>query len=183
MRKIILGLAVVVSFSSFANEEVYSYTQDVYLAAEVGRHTLEVENYSQDIDGGKFSLLFGGRNILKNGLFFGGEFEGSLYNNKGTISGAYLDVQYGYGASASIGKQWSMSDANTFSIYGLIGYSAIHVEENHDADATLDGFKWGGGADFSFSDWMVGARYTYTNLDDYFDEQNISLIVGRKFNF
>ncbi|GIC78869.1 hypothetical protein FMO003_21770 [Moritella sp. F3] len=149
--------------------------QDVYISAGVSTHEL------QSIEGNKISVLFGARNYYQHNWFLGGELEGSYidYDTKA------IHESYSLGANIPIGKRFYFSDDSSIDIYGLIGYSMTDLNLKP-KNSTIHGLKWGLGTDVSFSDFMVGVRWTQAELgnDDNQDklrEKNITLLAGYKF--
>jgi hypothetical protein len=158
-----------VSTTAVANE------QDVYISAGISSHEL------QSIEGNKISVLFGARNYYQHNWFLGGELEGSYidYDTK------EINDSYSLGANIPVGKRFYFSDDSSIDIYGLIGYSMTDLNLKP-KNRTIHGLKWGLGADVSFSDFMVGVRWTQAQLgnDDIQDkvrEKNITLLTGYKF--
>lgn len=149
--------------------------QDVYISAGVSSHELE------SIEGNKISVLFGARNYYQHNWFLGGELEGSYidYDTK------EINESYSLAANIPMGKRFDFSDDSSIDIYGLIGYSMIDLNFKP-RSSTIHGLKWGLGTDVSFSNFMVGVRWTQAELgnddnEDKLREQNITLLAGYKF--
>ena len=149
--------------------------QDVYISAGFSSYELE------SMEGNKISVLFGARNYYQHDWFLGGELEGSYIN----YDTKEINESYSLGANIPMGKRFYFSDDSSIDIYGLVGYSMTELNLNPES-STIHGLKWGLGTDVSFSDFMIGVRWTQAELgnDDYRDkarEQHITLLAGYKF--
>jgi len=167
---------IVIAFNLlFLSTTAVANEQDVYISAGISSHELE------SMKGNKISVLFGARNYYQHNWFLGGELEGSYidYDTKA------INESYSLGANIPVGKRFYFSDDSSIDIYGLIGYSMTDLNSKP-INSTIHGLKWGIGTDVSFSDFMVGVRWTQAELGDegYQDklrEENITLLVGYKF--
>jgi len=156
-------------------QDIGERSQEMYVAAGISDHKLG------KLRGDKISALLGARNYYQNNWFVGGELEVS-YLKYNEIS---LNESYGLAANVPIGKNFSFVGDSSIDIYGLVGYSMTELNFMPEK-ITVRGLKWGLGTDVSFSNFMVGVRWTQAELgnDDVRDklrEQNITLFAGYKF--
>lgn len=188
--KYFLGLAALLSLPALAEDNYTSNEQDVYFLGQAGSHEFNGEYGSQ------FGLILGARNVNDDGFFYGGEAELALITNEYTLSAPDLgvsvsqeiDESYRYGAYLiPAGMQFTPSDSTQVSLYGLVGYGAVRVEQTTTYSSisvsarehkVYNGLSWGAGMDASFSDWILGLRYTKSELSHYNDEENIVVAFG-----
>ncbi|OLQ72186.1 hypothetical protein BIT28_24490 [Photobacterium proteolyticum] len=195
MNKFVFVMSLLFSSSVIAEMSagVSDFYQDVYLSVGVGSHDLERQSSTQ------LSALFGARNYYRHNYnwFIGGEFESSYSGNEArTTEGTYsvsLDEKFSLGANIPVGKRFTFYDDFSIDAYGVFGYSMTRLKasarfgDSSVSDSiTVHGPKWGGGIDASFTDYMIGARWTRVNLDggdvhDALREENITLLIGYKF--
>lgn len=171
----------------FLSTTAVAYEQDVYISAGISSHELDLDKLGFDLDkldsgeGNKTTVLFGARNYYQNNWFLGGELEGSYidYDTK------KIKEAYSLGANIPVGKRFYFSEDSSIDIYGLIGYAMIDLNLKPQS-STIHGLKWGFGTDVSFSNFMVGVRWTQAELgnddnEDKLREKNITLLAGYKF--
>lgn len=176
---LLLAAATVLSFSASATEQKFK-TQDVYLAASMSNHELHEK------EGTKAALHFGVKNIYNNTLFYGGELEAGVISNDDFKKAYGVTEKASFSANIPFGVRLKATDNIAFDLYGLAGYTLTSVDLATKND-TIDGFKWGGGFNSSFSDFQLGVRYTQANLNgdilsQDITEKNISLLIGYNIN-
>ena len=95
---------------------------------------------------GRFGMSLGGADYAA-GIFsgLGVDYDGDVYN-----WGLYVKPMYSF---------------NSFTLYGLLGYGEVILEDLDGGDSTEDGFQWGLGASYTFTE-EVSFFADYVSLYD-----------------
>lgn len=174
LKSLSLSLAAALCSTAVYADDTAQQYQDVYVSGSYSSHEL------LDKSGDAYGLHFGARDIYENSFFIGGELEAIVVDNSSLKNWANLDEQYAFSANIPVGKRFYVSDDLAIDAYGLIGYSLLDTKPSLEEDA--HGVKYGGGLDLNIYDWMLGVRYTRVDLKYNLDQEDITLLIGYKFN-
>lgn len=145
------------------------------------------EELSSEIDGGAIVGGFGGYQVQRDALVFGGEVALSFANEFEIDTNGFVDEADFRILDIKARAGYDLGDTL---IYGVAGLSLIEVDGDtvEGADETAEGFNIGLGADYRINDQVtVGAEYLARRLvlDDDFDTEitTDTVAVRASFNF